>query len=199
MPGVKKYNREELLDSAIELFRRKGFNGTSTAELVNELGVNRKSMYAEFESKHGLFHAALERYSENHLSRVIAPIEAPTADADSIREAFNGYASASSGWARGKGCLLCNTSVERGALPDGSGRYVDEYFDRLNRGFLRALQNGRAAGQIDEDCDLDDLAYFFTTSLIGVAASIRGEASPEQVKSGCKVILSVLDSNRPKK
>ena len=73
MPGVKKYNREELLDSAIELFRRKGFNGTSTAELVNELGVNRKSMYAEFESKHGLFHAALERYSENHLSRVIAP------------------------------------------------------------------------------------------------------------------------------
>ena len=42
----------------MELFRRRGFNGTSTAELVAELGVNRKSMYAEFGSKQELFEAA---------------------------------------------------------------------------------------------------------------------------------------------
>ena len=59
MAGVKRYDRIELLDRAIELFRRQGFNGTSTAELVAELGVNRKSMYAEFGSKQELFEGGL--------------------------------------------------------------------------------------------------------------------------------------------
>lgn len=193
MTGKKKYDREELLDKAIELFSVQGFNGTSTAELVSELGVNRKSMYAEFGSKHDLFHAALERYGQNHLSRVIAPIEDPEANIDSIRAAFAGYAAASGGWARGKGCLLCNTSVDRGALPAGSGRFVDEYYDRLTKGFRKALENGQQAGEISGTADLDELAYFFTMSLIGVAATIRGEAEPALVKAACKVATGVLD------
>ena len=89
MSRAKQYNRDDLLNTAVELFRRQGYNGTSTAELVDELGVNRKSMYAEFGSKQELFEAALERYSKINLSRVLAPIEAPDADANSIREAFD--------------------------------------------------------------------------------------------------------------
>jgi len=95
MPGNKNYIREDLLDRAIELFRRQGYSGTSTAELVGELGVNRKSMYAEFGSKQELFESALERYSDVNLSRVLAPIEDPAANAKSICNAFMGYASAS--------------------------------------------------------------------------------------------------------
>ena len=195
--GIKKYDRTELLDKAIELFRLRGYNGTSTADLVEELGVNRKSMYAEFGSKQELFEAALKRYGEEHLSNVIAPIEQPDADIESIKAAFNGYAEASDGWAKGRGCLMCNTTVERGALDPAIGKYVDSYFSRLNSGFRTALANSREAGEIDETADLDELAAFFTTSLIGVAASIRGEASPEQVRAGCRVVTGVLDSYRP--
>lgn len=61
MGRQKQYDRTELLDRAVELFRRQGFNGTTTAELVAELDVNRKSMYAEFGSKQELFEAAPER------------------------------------------------------------------------------------------------------------------------------------------
>jgi TetR/AcrR family transcriptional repressor of nem operon len=57
----------------VEVFRLQGFSGTSTAELVTELGVNRKTMYAYFGSKQILFDAALERYNQSHLSRVLAP------------------------------------------------------------------------------------------------------------------------------
>ena len=81
MGRSKQYDRTELLDRAVELFRRQGFNGTSTAELVAELGVNRKSMYAEFGSKQELFEATLEHYNAKHLTSVLAPLEAPDADA----------------------------------------------------------------------------------------------------------------------
>ena len=193
MSRAKQYQREELLDRAVELFRLQGFNGTSTAQLVAELGVNRKSMYAEFGSKQELFEAVLERYSQKHLSIMLAPIERPNASLSAIRKAFAIYAAASDGSFRGRGCLMCNTAVERGPLDPGSARYVAAYFERLTSSFRHALENARSNGEIDAGADLDELASFLTTALIGVAASVRAEASPEQVHAASRVAMSVLE------
>ena len=196
MGATKQYDRTDLLDRAIELFRQHGFNGTSTAMLVAELGVNRKSMYAEFGSKQGLFEAALQRYGEEHLSRVLAPIEAREAGAAAIRDAFARYGSASEGWARGRGCLMCNTAVERAALDPGAERHVEAYLERLTRAFRGALGNAQDSRDIDPSADLDELAAFFATALIGVAACIRAQAPPDQVQAACRVATSVLDAHR---
>ena len=194
MGRAKQYDRGELLDRSVELFRRQGFNGTSTAELVSELGVNRKSMYAEFGSKQQLFEATLEHYNDKHLTRVLAPIEAPDARTDGIRRAFSNYAAASEGWFRGRGCLMCNTAVERGALDPASGRFVAAYLDRINRAFRHALDNAQRVGELDQEADIDELAAFLTTALIGIAACIRAEAPPEQLHAASTVAISVLDS-----
>ncbi len=198
MSRAKQYDRTELLDRAIELFRRQGYAGTSTAELVAELGVNRKTMYAEFGSKQELFEAALERYSRRHLTAVLAPIEAPDAGVDAIRKAFANYASASESRFQGLGCLMCNTAVERAALDAASGRYVAAYLERLTNAFRRALINGQRTGDVDADADLDDLSAFFTMALVGVSACIRAAAPPEQVHAACKVATDMLDTHRPK-
>ena len=197
MARPKLYDRTDLLDRSVELFRRQGFNGTSTAELAEELGINRKSMYAEFGSKQGLFEATLEHYDEKHLTRVLAPLEAPDAGVDAIREAFTNYAAASEGWFNGRGCLLTNTAVERAAIDPASGQFVAAYFDRLTRAFRDALSNGRAAGDIAGETDIDELAAYFTMALVGVAASIRAEAPSTQVHAACKVATSMLDLHRP--
>lgn len=193
MAGVKQYDRIELLDRAIELFRRQGFNGTSTAELVEELGVNRKSMYAEFGSKQELFEAALDRYSEVNLSRVLGPIEAPDANAQTIRDAFQGYASASETPYSGLGCLMANTAVERAALDPGSARYVDSYLARLTTGFRNALVNSQKEDDLAADADLDDLAAFFAMSVVGISALLRAKAPPAQMYAASRGIVSVLD------
>ncbi len=192
MPSPKGYKRDEVLDRAIELFRRQGYSATSTAELVEELGMNWKSMYAEFGSKQELFEAALERYSDINLTRVLAPIEAPDANAQSIRDAFLGYASASETKFNELGCLMANTAVERAALDPGSARFVDAYLARLTRGFHNALENARNDGDVAEDADLDDLAAFFTMSVVGISALLRAKATPEQMYAASRGATSVL-------
>lgn len=192
MPGPKGYKREEVLDRAIELFRRQGYSATSTAELVEELGINRKSMYAEFGSKQELFEAALERYSEINLSRVLAPIEAQDADARSIHEAFFGYAAASETKYSGLGCLMANTAVERAALDPGSARFVDAYLARLTKGFRNALENARRDGDVGAEVDLDDLAAHFTNSVVGISALLRAKATPEMMYAAGRGATSVL-------
>ncbi len=192
MPSPKGYNREEVLDRAIELFRRQGYSATSTAELVEELGMNRKSMYAEFGSKQELFEAALDRYSEINLSRVLAPIEAPEANAQTIRDAFLGYASASESKFRGLGCLMANTAVERAALDPGSAKYVDAYLDRLTKGFRNALENAQRDGDVSKDANLGDIAAHFVNAVVGISALLRARATPEQMYAAGRGATSML-------
>lgn len=193
MSRAKQYDRTDLLNRSVELFRRQGFNGTSTAELVAELGINRKSMYSEFGSKQQLFEAVLDHYNNNHLTRVLAPVEALDAGISEIKQAFYGYASAIEGAFRGLGCLMCNTAAERGALDPSTGRFVADYLDRINRAFRQALNNGQQSGEISSSAKIEELAGFLTTALIGVAASVRAEAPPEQVWASYEVISRMLD------
>jgi len=154
--------------------------------------MNRKSMYAEFGSKQDLFEAALDRYSEVNLSRVLGPIEAPEANAHTIREAFLGYASASVTKFSGLGCLMANTAVERAALDPGSARYVDAYLDRLSKGFRNALENARTDGDVGDHENLDDLAAHFVNSVVGISALLRAKATPEQMYAAGRGATSML-------
>ena len=63
----------------------------------------------------------------------------------------------------------------------------------MTDGFRRSLENAKRSGQIAADADVDELAGFLTTALIGVAACIRAEASAEQIEAACRVATGVLD------
>ena len=195
MAGVKKYDRTDLLDRATDLFHRQGYNGTSTAELVDALGVNRKSMYAEFGSKQGLFEAALDHYNEHSLSAVLQAAESPDADVAAIRATFAGFAEASKEWAQGRGCLLCNTAVERVTLEDSTGQHVDAYFGRLDAAFGNAVGNAVRTGELAADTDVDELAAFFTMALLGIATLAKGRAQPTQIEAATRVAMTVLNAN----
>jgi hypothetical protein len=107
-------------------------------------------------------------YDSKHLTRVLAPLEAPDAGIDEIRQAFYDYASAIESPFCGLGCLMCNTAVERDALDPGSKRYVAAFLERLTRAFRHALSNAQQAGIIDLSTNLDEMAGFLTTALIGM-------------------------------
>ncbi|TQI81055.1 TetR family transcriptional regulator [Serratia fonticola] len=58
----KKLDRESVLEKAMSLFWRFGYEPTSMAELIKETGIKPSSLYAEFGSKEGLFCAAVDKY-----------------------------------------------------------------------------------------------------------------------------------------
>ncbi len=62
MARPKTYVREEVIDKAMELFWRLGYEGAHLAALVEHTGLNRFSLYKEFGGKAGLYEAALERF-----------------------------------------------------------------------------------------------------------------------------------------
>lgn len=53
--------RNEILDTAEKLFGEKGFDGTSTNDILNEIGIARGTLYYHFKSKEDILDAMIER------------------------------------------------------------------------------------------------------------------------------------------
>ncbi|MCU6708734.1 TetR/AcrR family transcriptional regulator [Paenibacillus sp. J5C_2022] len=59
--------RNEILDAADELFGRKGYDGTSTNDILEKVGIARGTLYHHFKSKGDIMDALIERYSDRLL------------------------------------------------------------------------------------------------------------------------------------
>ena len=196
MGRKKGYDRDDLIGKAMEIFRDHGFAGTSTQMLVEGLGVNRFSLYAEFGSKQALFDTALERYDEEVVGRNFGPLEAPGAGIAEARALLEFFASAGKGPASGRGCLLCNTAVELGPQdPSGAG-FVQRYFKRLSKAFHSALDNAQSKGELRRSVHPREEADFFTASVLGLFVMLRAKAPPKVIESAAQVAIEHLEALR---
>ncbi len=196
MGRKKTYDREELVGRAMEIFRDHGFAGTSAEMLVQGLGANRYSLYAEFGSKQGLFDAALRRYDEEVVARNFGPLEAPGAGIEEVCALLEFFGSAGEGPASGRGCLLCNTAVEFGPHdPSGAG-FVKRYFERLSEAFYAALDNAYRRGELRPSVEPRGEAGFFTASVLGMFVMLRAKAPPKVVEDAARIAIEHLEALR---
>ncbi|MBL4632369.1 MAG: TetR/AcrR family transcriptional regulator [Kofleriaceae bacterium] len=196
MGRPKEFDRNQLLAKATVIFQRHGFSATSTQQLVEALGINRKSMYAEFGSKQGLFEAVLKRYNEVTIAHNFGPLETPSAGLREIEEVIRFFALNARGKGAGVGCLLCNTAVERAANDDATRPFVDGYIDRMTNAFQNALENAQRGGEIRDGIDPIAQARFLTTSVLGIAVLVRAKSNPDIVDGAAEVALGHLGSLR---
>ena len=59
-----KERKNEILDIAEKLFCTKGFDYTSTNDILNEVGIARGTLYYHFKSKEDILDAMIERIVE---------------------------------------------------------------------------------------------------------------------------------------
>src|SRR5260221_14283007 len=64
MGRPRKFSREGVLQKALPVFWKYGFDHTTLPELELATGVNKSGLYSEFESKEELFVACLRYYLE---------------------------------------------------------------------------------------------------------------------------------------
>jgi len=106
------FNREQVLDAAVQIFWEKGYEGASLDDLTNAMGINRPSLYGKFGNKHGLFMQAIDSYVATITSTQLVPLM----EVSDIRQAISGYLGevircvASSDWP--SGCMVVSVAAE---------------------------------------------------------------------------------------
>lgn len=64
-----KERKNEILDAADELFAEKGFDGTTTEDILERVGIARGTLYYHFKSKAAIMDALIERYKDTLLTK----------------------------------------------------------------------------------------------------------------------------------
>jgi TetR/AcrR family transcriptional repressor of nem operon len=192
MARTKAFDPDEALARALEVFWERGYDGTSTEDLVDALGINRSSLYGTFGSKRALYMRSLERYGLVGTDRVRRALNGPGPVKPRLRRALLSLAEDDLAAPRARGCFAANAALELAAIDNDVRRLVAAAF-AANRAVLREeLERGRDAGELSADADLDDLAAFLLNTLQGLRVIAKGTADRRLVEQAVETSLAAL-------
>src|SRR4051794_38964854 len=114
MARTKEFDPEEVLDLAMKVFWRSGYENTSLDVLMGEMGIARQSLYDTFGDKRSLYLKALAHYRDS----THAAMRGLFRSSPTVREAFAKILfgiSSESPEEHARGCLLLSANMQRTA------------------------------------------------------------------------------------
>ena len=176
----REFDPDQALEAAIEVFWRRGFEGTSLSDLTTAMQLSRPSVYAAFGNKEALFRKALSRYAETRTAAMDAALRAPLVK-DAVQRFLREFVASATDPATPPGCL----TVQGGVTPDASGPAIHASLAKVRHDGHAALTS-RLQQAIDEqdlpaDSDPADLALYVTTLTQGIAVQAASGATRPQL------------------
>ncbi|MBL0740040.1 TetR/AcrR family transcriptional regulator [Chryseolinea lacunae] len=192
MARTKEFDETEVLDKAMDLFWRKGYNGISAQELVDGLGLSRSSLYDTFVDKHTLFTRALEHYRAKGTNDIVNLLDNATSIPEAIKEVLIRAQKSSLQNKDARGCFMVNTRVELAPHDPEIAAIVKENWQALEDAYYRALKRGQDMGQITTTQNARALARFVVNNSWGLSVYGKSDADKKVIDDIIRVTLQTL-------
>jgi TetR/AcrR family transcriptional regulator, transcriptional repressor for nem operon len=192
MARTKEFEPDRALESAMDLFWRRGYEATSVQDLLEEMCIGRGSMYGTFGDKRELFLAALDRFEALRVSRADEILASSPSAMEGIRRLFETTIEGLVSYEPRRGCLLANTAVELAPHDAEVAARISRYVRRTEEALEKALVRGRAEGEIPADKNARALARFLVSTLHGVRVLARAGADRAVLDDSVRTALEAL-------
>jgi TetR/AcrR family transcriptional repressor of nem operon len=178
MARPREFDEGQVLRRALDVFRAKGFEGTTLDELEQATGLGRGSLYGAFGDKRSLFLKALALYLDTALRERVARLQKSDAGRAEILALFRAVAHDAMGDRDRKGCMVTNCSIELADRDPDLACQAARSLDLFERAFAGAVRQAQARGEIDPDRDPVRLARFLTVCMEGMLVLARVRPDP---------------------
>ena len=192
MARPAQFDRDTILDKAMETFWENGYCATSMANLVETTDLKPGSLYAAFESKQGLFLATLDRYGMGsaeklrlHLERAESPLKAIETYFDQLVEGIEQRSGKNS-------CFLVNTVLELSRRDDNIREHINKHFGQIESAFRNALIDARETGELDPGTDCEALAAFLMNNIWGLRVLAGTDPTPGRAQQVVGLVKQTL-------
>ncbi len=169
----RKHDRDETLDTVMQVFWERGYHATSMNDLVEATGVAKPGLYADFGDKDHLFVAAAEHYAEAHGGKAVLALEAEPEARTAIECYLMEIADLAKARGRPPGCFMVNSVSECAVLDKTVARRVRALRAEGEKRVRAKLELAKREGQLPPDQDIDDLATFIYGQTVAIANMAR--------------------------
>src|SRR3989304_1860306 len=152
----REETRGRLMEAAIGVFARSGFDRATVDEIVREAGFSKGAFYVHFESKEDLFWAMLEGRIETLQETMRGALDTTQSVADNERrilEAIFAPDKKDKHWP-----ALFVEFVAHAARNERVREKLHEMYRRWHRFTVEMLEEGRQAGRVRTDIDIKFMA-----------------------------------------
>ncbi len=187
----RSFDPDTALDQALQVFWRKGYEGTSLSDLTEALGINRPSLYAAFGNKEELFRKALSRYASGPAGYFQEALARPTVR-EAIARLFDGSITMFTDPRNPPGCLVVQGALSCG---DEAKPIREELAARRaasEQAIRKRLKQAITEGELTAGTDAGDLARFIATVMHGMSVQAAGGAGRKELKRVADIALRAL-------
>lgn len=192
----RAFDAQEALTQARDLFWTRGYANTSIQDLVDELSVQRGSLYAAFGDKHSLYLRAVDLYAREmreRLERALAtgPV-LPTLRRMLLEPAaLTGAHPQQQGHRRG--CLLGNTAAQLQPDDESTTNLVAAAYDAVLDVLTDAFARAQASGEVTTATSPAAQAQLALLLFQGSALVGRAQLGSGRYAAGIDAALSALE------
>jgi AcrR family transcriptional regulator len=193
-PGrPREFDVDDVLDRSIEVFRERGYEASSMADIEAATGLNTSSIYNAFGSKKALFEQSLRRYETVRLAGIAEVLAAGTEGLADVHRALElQQAESQSEWGHG-GCLAINAMIEIGPRGGDAKELLSQFRRQLAEAIRLPLDRAVALGEMGPDRVAEATALLMTCTL-GVGVLMRSGASDAEVETHFAAAHALVES-----
>ncbi|WP_420388442.1 TetR/AcrR family transcriptional regulator [Roseivirga sp.] len=192
MARKKNFDEGEVLEKALQLFWKKGYNATSIQDLVDELGINRASIYDTWGDKHQLYVAALQRYRQNSSSWLLNQIRSDKPASEIIEAFLNHVIEDVMQDHDKKGCFVVNSTTELANLDPDIQMLVSENKQTIERVLAELVKEGQESGEFNTKQSAQAYARFIFNNINGLRVVCKTFASREELQEVVDITIRSL-------
>jgi AcrR family transcriptional regulator len=168
MARHREFNEDDVLDRAMEVFWRHGYDGASFAELTKAMRLSSPSIYAAFGNKRGLFDAVLGRYRARRMAFKEWAFSGRTA-----REVAERVLLGAADWLvdprEPVGCLSVQAGVSAGVDNPEIPKQLAAIRGQLESALRERFEQAQSDGDLAPEVNAASLARYVQTVFLGMS------------------------------
>ena len=185
------FSENEVLEKATQLFWSKGYEATSTDELLAVMGIGKSSFYNTFKGKRELFERVIEHFVHQSVAALVKDIEASKDPIQPIKNFFRNLATSPQSTHQ-KGCFMGNTIVELSNIDKPLENMAIRRLKKMEQLFHDQIKKGQETGQLRAGQAPAVIARYLITMWNGLNVTRRMYPHPEHLLPLIDMQLSIL-------
>jgi AcrR family transcriptional regulator len=176
----RKFDTAQALDTALKLFWRHGYEGTSIAMLADAIGINVPSLYAAFGNKERLFLQCIQRYGELNGKMYHESFEKKTAR-EVARSILEGEVELVTRRGTPDGCLMVQGALATSPESERIRKTMAGMRGIAEKWMTERFQKAVDEGDLPSDADPKALACYLMSLNSGLAVQAKSGVKKKQL------------------